>query len=140
MQIEKSFPSFKDVEKIMLGFDPVFEQLRQAGSTAVPNYPPFNVFRVGQDQFVIEIACAGFTKEELHLDIESGYLTVVGKRQQNVEPAKNYVYKGIAFRDFERKFVIADNTKVTSAELENGLLTIVLDVEKTSKKTTIEIK
>lgn len=140
MQIEKSFPSFKDVEKIMLGFDPVFEQLRQAGSTAVPNYPPFNVFRVGQDQFVIEIACAGFTKEELHLDIESGYLTVTGKRRQEADSAKNYVYKGIGFRDFERKFVIADNTKVISADLENGLLTVVLEVEKTSKKTTIEIK
>lgn len=123
--------------KSAIGFDRfaqyIDEAMRQDSQSA---YPPFNVERLGDDDYRITMAVAGFTRDELDLEVEGDVLKVTGRKadkdQQQEEqaraedeaPQQRFLHRGIAQRSFERQFRLADHVKVISAELENGLLHI----------------
>jgi molecular chaperone IbpA len=89
-------------------------------------YPPFNIERTGDDSFRIELAVAGFGQEDLSIDFKENVLTVTGSKQPVAADQRQFLHRGIAERNFERRFSLADHVRVTEARLENGLLTIEL--------------
>lgn len=104
-------------------------------SSRVQSYPPYNVKRVGDLEYVIELAVAGFKKEHLNVEIENNTLVITGK----MEPTDTvFLWKGISTKSFTRKFSLAYNAKVKSAELDQGLLTITLVAEQSKKKVEVQ--
>lgn len=85
-------------------------------------YPPHNIAKISDTEFVIEMALSGFTEKDVSIVVESGVLKVTGSK--DLDYTKNYIHKGIAFRDFEKQFVLNEYVEVTNAEFNNGLLVI----------------
>ncbi|GHF94376.1 Hsp20 family protein [Thalassotalea marina] len=102
-------------------------------------YPPYNIEMLEENKYAITIAVAGFSQEELDIQVENGVLTVRGNKTKKDEG--KYLYHGIANRTFERKFNLADYVEVTNAELANGLLTVdlVKEIPEAMKPRTIAI-
>lgn len=123
---------------LLLGFDEferAFERISKASSDG---YPPYNIERVGDDKLRITLAVAGFTKDDLSVSVEDNQMTIRGKHAD--EPDKIYLHRGIAARQFQKSFVLAEGIKVTGASLDNGLLSIDLErPERSAKPRTIEI-
>ncbi|UYN94687.1 MAG: Hsp20 family protein [Enhydrobacter sp.] len=121
---------FAPFYRATVGFDRVFDLLdsvaSQTGNGA--GYPPYNIERAGDDSYRIVMAVAGFAEAELNVTQKEGELLVTGKAQPSSDHTE-YLYRGIAGRDFERRFQLADHVKVTGAKLANGLLTIELKRE-----------
>lgn len=106
-----------------VGFDRVASMLDAASRVEQPSYPPYNIELVDEDQYRITMAVAGFSESELNIESEHNTLTVTGvKSEQSKE--RHFLHQGIAARNFERKFQLADYVKVTGANMENGLLHI----------------
>ncbi|MBB3168074.1 Hsp20 family protein [Simiduia aestuariiviva] len=110
-----------------IGFDrlaSVLDSLSQAESNQ-SSYPPYNIELLGEDAYRITMAVAGFAESEIEIKVDQGKLTVVGKK--SVEKSNGqYLHQGIAERNFERRFQLADYVKVEGASLDNGLLYIEL--------------
>lgn len=109
-----------------VGFDRLASMLDSAmrGESAPGGYPPYNIEVFEENHYAITLAVAGFTQEELDINVEQGILTVRGKKAESSE--HKYLYQGIANRTFERKFNLADHIEITGADLKNGLLSISL--------------
>ena len=100
----------------------------QASNAA--SYPPYNVVRLSEDAYRIELAVAGFTQDELNIESEQNRLTVTGRiEDKSANDDLEYLHRGIAERGFERRFQLADHVRVESADLANGLLSISLKRE-----------
>jgi molecular chaperone IbpA len=112
-------PFYRDT----VGFDRVFHMLDSVVSQGSQGYPPYNIEKVGDDTYRIVMAVAGFSEAELNITQKEEELLVTGKSQPGAEE-KEYLYRGIAAREFERRFQLADHVKVVGAGLANGLLTI----------------
>ncbi len=113
-----------------VGFDRVFDLLDQvAGQGNANGYPPYNIEKTGENAYKIVMAVAGFAESELNLTQKENELLVTGQIAPNAEGDKQYLYRGIAGRNFERRFQLADHVKVSGAKLANGLLTIELQRE-----------
>ncbi|NAX22884.1 Hsp20 family protein [Vibrio sp. V39_P1S14PM300] len=114
---------FSPLYRNAIGFDRLFN-LMEANTTKSSSggYPPYNIEQKDEHNYRITMAVAGFSEQQLDLTQNENMLIVKGER--NAEEGKNYVYQGIAERDFERKFQLADYVKVTGASMENGLLHI----------------
>jgi molecular chaperone IbpA len=108
-----------------VGFDPMFslldESLRWTGED---NYPPYNIERTGEDAYLISMALAGFTPDEITITAEQNVLTVEGRKADKGE--RQYLYHGISARPFRRVFNLADYVQVKGASFENGLLQVEL--------------
>lgn len=123
---------------LFLGFDQFERTLDRIKKTANEGYPPYNIEQVGNDGLRITLAVAGFTMSELDVEIEHNQLTIRGKQLE--EPGKIYLHRGIAARQFQRTFVLADGIEILSAGLDNGLLHIDMKrVEPESAARKIEI-
>lgn len=123
-----------------VGFDRHFQLLEELRNASKPTYPPYNIIQVDDEEtYLIEIAAAGFTKEDIDIVYKENQLTVTGKKDTD---AADYVHKGIAARDFEQNFALADDVKVISASMQDGILSIRLEREipEHKKPRTIEIK
>lgn len=95
-----------------------------------PAYPPYNIEAIGEDKYRITMAVAGFVENELDIETHENSLTVTGKKApQPEDETRSFLYQGIAERNFERKFQIADHVKIISAHMEHGLLHIDLERE-----------
>jgi molecular chaperone IbpA len=92
----------------------------------IPTYPPYNIRQTGENTYVIEIAVAGFGRQDLELELEDGKLTVKGNIQTN-DTDDNYIFKGIADRAFTRQFILADTVEIKNADLINGMLKVWLE-------------
>ena len=114
-----------------VGFDRMFNLLDSvAGQGNANGYPPYNIEKAGENAYKIVMAVAGFSDSELNLTQKENELLVTGQTAPNAEgDNKQFLYRGIAGRDFERRFQLADHVKVTGAKLANGLLTIELQRE-----------
>jgi len=113
-----------------VGFDRVFDLLDSVASHAGSNgYPPYNIERAGDNAYRIVMAVAGFSESELNVTQKETELLVTGQTRQNGEDQKQYLYRGIAGRNFERRFQLAEHVRVAGAKLANGLLTIELQRE-----------
>jgi len=121
---------FAPFYRATVGFDRVFDLLDSVTSqTNGSGYPPYNIERAGEDSYRIVMAVAGFSDSELNITQKEGELLVTGQAAPNTEGEKEYLYRGIAGRNFERRFQLADYVKVRGAKLANGLLTIELQRE-----------
>lgn len=114
---------------LLLGFDEIERVLDRVAKGSGDGYPPYNIEKVAADgeqpeMIRITLAVAGFTREDLDVAVEDNQLTIRGK--QNEESERVYLYRGIAARQFQRSFVLADGIQVRSADLANGLLSIEL--------------
>jgi molecular chaperone IbpA len=108
-----------------VGFDRVFSTLDQLVGMdgSVPGYPPYNIVRTGENAYRISVAVAGFTDADISIEAKENTLTIHGEKQVNEEEKTGDVlYQGIAARNFERSFQLADYVQVKGASLENGLL------------------
>ncbi|MCO5066493.1 MAG: Hsp20 family protein [Rhizobiaceae bacterium] len=131
---------FSPLYRSSIGFDRVFDLLENASRvTTVDNWPPYDIAKIGDDDYRITMAVAGFAENELSMTQEQNMLMVAG--QKSGEEAGEYLHRGIAGRAFERRFQLADHVKVTGAELKNGLLTIDLkrEIPEEMKPRRIEI-
>jgi molecular chaperone IbpA len=117
------------IHRFAVGFDRMFDELaRTAGTLNSSNYPPYNIVRVSENEYEIEVAVAGFAEDELDVEIQNGELFVKGESKSNDVRTGNYLHQGIAARDFTRTFALADNVEVKGAAVKNGILTIKLEV------------
>lgn len=104
----------------LLGFDELERLVERTARTGNEGYPPYNIEQTGDDGFRITLAVAGFAEQDLSITLEDRQLVVRGKTSDDVE--RIYLHRGIAARQFQRAFVLADGVEVTGATMENGLL------------------
>ncbi|HEU4853137.1 MAG TPA: Hsp20 family protein [Telluria sp.] len=108
-----------------IGFDRLASLLESSRAESAPSYPPYNIELVSDDNYRIVMALAGFDRSEIDITAERDSLVVVGKKQKD-DQQKTFLHRGIAARDFEQRFQLANHVKVTSASFDNGMLTIEL--------------
>lgn len=119
---------FSPYYRATVGFDRVFDLLDAVAGQTTGGFPPYNIEKAGDDSYRIVMAVAGFSEAELNVTQKEGELLVAGKARPGAEE-KEYLYRGIAGRDFERRFQLADHVRVVAAQLGNGMLTIELKRE-----------
>jgi len=115
-----------------VGFDSIFDEFdRVLESTERhnSNYPPYNIHKINENEFKIEVALAGYSKDDIELELKDSTLTVRNKQKEKIvnENTNGMIHKGISTRQFERAFTISEDIKVKNAELKNGLLNIDLE-------------
>ena len=125
----KDLSIFNSLKPFSIGFDDMFDQFESMlgnGGLVQNNYPPYNIRKAGKDKYAIELAVAGFNKNDVEIEYEDNLLTVKTKNvEKNVEKdGSEIIHRGISQRSFSRSFTIADDVKVNGADLKDGLLTI----------------
>ena len=130
-----------------IGVDDFFRRIDNVSRNNSQSYPPYNITKIDDEHFVIEIACAGFGKDHIDIEVQENELRVVGdKENPNPERIANSsaIHTGIAARKWNRKFVLSDDVQVGSASIEDGILSIpitkVIPEEKKPKKISIGTK
>ena len=119
---------FAPFRRSTVGFDRLFDMLENssAGQTQ-ENYPPFDLIKLGDNDYRIELAVAGFKPDEIDITAQQNVLIVSGRKsEENEQKGQDYIYRGIANRSFERRFALADHIQVKGADLKDGLLAIEL--------------
>lgn len=106
---------------LFLGFDHLEQMLDRLSKTSPDGYPPYNIEAVGESGLRITLAVAGFTMDELSITLEDNQLVIRGKQKDETE-GRTFLHRGIAARQFQRAFVLADGVEVKGAWLDNGLL------------------
>ena len=119
---------FSPLYRSVVGFDRLADLLETATADAATGYPPYNIERTDENAYRIDIAVAGFRPEELEIEVKENLLTVTGRKAANDEP-RRFLHRGLAERNFERRFQLADYVVVTDANLADGLLSIALKRE-----------
>lgn len=115
----------RELERVhnqMLGFDRTFELMAPLLAKVDDKYPPHNVLKKDDDSFTIELALAGFKRDEISIEHNKNVVTVRGEKQE--EPNRNYVHRGLGYRKFVRDFYVSDYIVVTGATFADGILTI----------------
>ena len=116
------------IQRFAVGFDRMFDELsRTAGTLNASNYPPYNIIKESETIWKIEVAVAGFDESELDVEIVNNELVVTGAVIKEHKVEVQYLHQGIAGRDFERTFALADNVEVKGASVKNGILTVTLE-------------
>jgi molecular chaperone IbpA len=121
------FDNFNQLTPYAVGFDRVFDQLQTyvVNNSQSSGFPPYNIRKGGDYTYVIEMALAGFSKDDIEIEVADGLLTIrsIKENDENDNP----LYRGISYRKFNRKFTLADDIVVNDASLENGMLKIDLE-------------
>ena len=122
---------FSPFRRSTVGFDRLFDMLENsAGAQTQENYPPFDLIKLGDNDYRIELAVAGFKPDEIDITAQQNVLLVSGRKQDETgddsSGGNNYIYRGIATRSFERRFALADHIQVRGADMKDGLLSIEL--------------
>ena len=110
-----------------IGFDRIFDQLENIHSQAKDTYPPHNVVREDEYRYIVELAVAGFNKDDITLEVKDHILTVTAQREQRRAQEK-YLHKGISARKFKKSFRLSEYTEVRGADMTDGILSIGLEV------------
>jgi molecular chaperone IbpA len=136
------FDNFNQLTPYAVGYDRIFDQLQQYAKNNLQSsgFPPYNIQKGGDTTYTIEIALAGFGKEDITVELTENTLSV---RSDKKDESDEYTFhRGISYRKFDRKFTLADDIVVNSASLENGMLTIELEriVPEEKKPRIIEVK
>ena len=137
-----SNPYFKDFDKLFIGWDDTFDKLTKLHDDVtkhIPNYPPYNIKQVEENHYVVELALAGFAKQDIDVIFEDGKLTISGKAADDND---NFIFKGIANRAFTRTFALDDTVEIKDAEMLNGMLKVFLEriIPEHKKAKKIDIK
>ena len=120
----------QDLQKMMgfsVGFDSIFDRFFDMDTTRDSGYPPYNIRKINEAQYVIEIALAGFSKEDIEVEVTEGNLTIRSKEEKETDEDESFVHKGIAKRSFLRSFTLSDDIIVKGADLKDGMLIINLE-------------
>ena len=119
--------NFNQLTPYAVGFDRIFDNLSRYASDNVTStgFPPYNIRKEGDYNYVIELALAGFGKKDIEVEVAEGTLSVRSIKENSEDDTT--VYRGISYRRFERKFTMADDIVVNDAKLENGMLNIELE-------------
>ena len=135
------FDNFNQLTPYAVGYDKIFDNLSRYVDNSVTStgFPPYNIRKEGDYHYVIEMALAGFSKEDIEVEVADGTLSV---RSDKKDDAADNLYRGISFRKFNRKFTLSDDIVVNDAALDNGMLTINLErvVPEEKKPRLIEVK
>ena len=141
------FDNFNQLTPYAVGFDRVFDQLNRYvdNNATSTGFPPYNIRKEGDNNYVIEMALAGFGKEDIEVEVADSTLSVRStKKPLNEDVASNddTVYRGISYRKFDRKFTLAEDVVVNGAKLDNGMLTVELErvVPEEKKPRLIKVK
>lgn len=131
------------IHKFGIGFDSVFDEImRMSSAQQSLNYPPYNVLKMDDNNFVVQLAVAGFDEGDVQISVEGQVLTISGSTNKDNKYGAEYLVRGISMRNFERTFTLAEHVEVRTAEVTNGILSIELEriipIEKLPKK--IDIK
>ena len=121
----------QDLQKMMgfsVGFDSIFDRFFDMDTTRDSGYPPYNIRKINEAQYVIEIALAGFSKEDIEVEVTEGNLAIRSKEEKETDEDDSFVHKGIAKRSFLRSFTLSDDIIVKGADLKDGML--IIDLEK----------
>ena len=110
-----------------IGFDHIFDQLENIHKHAKDTYPPHNVVKEDDYKFILELAVAGFKEDHIDIEVNDGVLTIKGDRPARREQDK-YVHKGISARNWKKSFRLSEYTEVNGADLQDGILTVELEV------------
>lgn len=134
----------KDFDKHFVGFDEQFSRmtkLHEDLTKNIPNYPPYNIKKTGDSTYVIELAVAGFAKQDIEIELDGGKMVVKGNIQHD-EPKEDFLFQGIAARNFTRTFALDDQVEVKDAEMLNGMLKVFLEriIPEHKKPKKIEVK
>jgi len=115
---------WRDISPFAVGFDRTFDTLELLASSRAKeaNYPPYNIRKVSEDQYTIELAVAGFEEKDIDIELAEETLTIIGNRPK--ESSDGLLHQGLAARDFIKKFVLSDDMEVKGAALFNGMLYI----------------
>ena len=145
----KDLSIFNSLRPFSIGFDDMFDQfenmLGNGNLSMQSNYPPYNIRKTGKEKYSIEVALAGFNKNDVEVEFEDNLLTVRTKqinKSEDKDANGEIIHKGISQRQFARSFTIADDVKVGEAQLKDGLLTISCEriIPEHKKKKLIEIQ
>jgi molecular chaperone IbpA len=140
---------FNQLRPITIGFDNIFdhfERVLDGDVMNIPtvNYPPYNIVRTGENTYDIELALAGFSKDDINVEYENNVLTVQSIKREETEKEINdaILHRGISKRMFTKSFTVADDVEVNGAELKDGLLRVSLEriIPESKNSRTIEIK
>ena len=126
---------------IFLGFDSLFDEMHRLNTVQKqPSYPPYNVIKKDDDHYLIEIAVAGFSKDDINLTLEKGVLTIEGKKKEESKE-DIYLHQGISARAFKRSFTLADTIQIVGADVIDGMLLVGLEnvVPEEEKPKTINL-
>ena len=140
---------FNQLRPVTVGFDDIFdnfERMFDGDVMNIPqvNYPPYNIVKTGENTYDIELALAGFSKDDINVEYENNVLTVksIKKADEKDEQANGVIHRGISKRMFTKSFTVADDVEVKGAELKDGLLKVSLEriIPESKKPRTIKIK
>ena len=118
---------FTPLYRSSVGFDRLFQLLDEAATTETHTYPPYNIERLGDNEYRITMAVAGFGPADVAIEAKGNTLTVSGKKTDKPAAVGEMLHQGIAARGFERRFQLADHVEVKGADMDNGLLHIALE-------------
>ena len=144
----KALSIFNQLRPVTIGFHNVFNQFErmfdhQFDSISVPNFPPYNIVKTGDNKYDVELALAGYNKKDIEVTVEDGILTIKSiVKDSKEDKEEGVIHKGIAKRYFSKSFTIADDVEVKGAELKDGLLKVSLEriIPESRKAKTISIK
>ena len=125
-----------------IGFDNLFDRLFDIDLESSNSYPPYNISKVDDNNYVIEMALAGFNKDDIEIELSDGELTVRSKKREDSNKDVNLIHQGISHRSFNRKFTLSEEILVKNAEMKNGMLIIKLEkfIPENKKPKSINIK
>ena len=133
---------FDPFKNLTVGFDDIFDQLSSMSKYVndIPNYPPYNIKKVGKDKYQLDMALAGFIKDDFKVEVKENTLTVSASSSDKEDDS--YVHKGIAKRAFKRSWTLVEHLEVQDAKLKDGVLTVdmKLNLPEEKKPKTIKIK
>ena len=135
---------FKDFDKLYVGFDDQFNKMAKIHddlTKSIPNYPPYNIKKTGDTTYVIEIAVAGFARQDIEIELADGKMIIKGNAH-GTDQEENFLFKGISNRAFTRTFALEDQIEVQDAAMLNGMLKIFLEriIPEHKKPKKIEVK
>ena len=140
---------FNQLRPVTIGFDNAFDHFERMFEddflTHVPNFPPYNIVKTGENEYNVELALAGYNKKDIDIELKEGVLNIKSvktKEEKEVEDNNGVLHQGIAKRYFSKAFTIADDVEVKAAELKDGLLKVSMEriIPEHKKARTIAIK
>jgi molecular chaperone IbpA len=143
----KHLSIFNQLRPVTVGFDNIFdhfERMMDDDVFSVPtvNYPPYNIVKTGENTYDIEVALAGFSKDDIEVEYAENMLHIKSKKVEDKDAKEGVLHKGISKRYFSKTFTVADDVIVNGAELKDGLLKVSMEriIPEAKKPKTIEIK
>ena len=110
-----------------IGFDSLFDRLFDMDLESSSSYPPYNISKIDDNNYIIEMALAGFNKDDIEIELADSELTVRSKKRENLNKDVNLIHQGISHRSFNKKFTLSEEILVKNAEMKNGMLIIKLE-------------